>query len=131
MYLPYEQFSVPLIVYIVRSFTHSFVCRSTVTNIFFISVINQLEAQYFCFIISLFDASTCFEHMCSSSGGQNVNTQYCVLSFFFLVLFVLSFFHFPSVLLIIFLPILRQGHHHNYHLFSFLLLSFQSAAFYV
>ena len=38
---------------------------------FFISVINQLDAQNFCFTISLFHASTCFEHMCSSSGGQN------------------------------------------------------------
>ena len=37
----------------------------------FISVINQLDAQNFCFIISLFHASTCFEHMYSSSGGQN------------------------------------------------------------
>jgi len=35
----------------------------------FISVINQLEAKNFCFTISLFHASTCFEHMCSSSGG--------------------------------------------------------------
>jgi len=31
----------------------------------FISVINQLDAQNFCFTISLFQASTCFEHMCS------------------------------------------------------------------
>ena len=31
----------------------------------FISVINQLDAQHFCFTISLFHASTCFEHMCS------------------------------------------------------------------
>ena len=36
----------------------------------FISVINQLDAQNFCFTISLFHASTCFEQMCSSSGGQ-------------------------------------------------------------
>ena len=36
----------------------------------FISVINQLDAQNFCFKISLFHACTCFEHMCSSSGGQ-------------------------------------------------------------
>jgi len=36
--------------------------------IIFISVINQLDAQTFCFTISLFHASTCFEHMCSSSG---------------------------------------------------------------
>ena len=31
----------------------------------FTSVINQLDAQKFCFAISLFHASTCFEHMCS------------------------------------------------------------------
>ena len=31
----------------------------------FISVINQLDAQNFCFTISLFHGSTCFEHMCS------------------------------------------------------------------
>jgi len=36
----------------------------------FISVINQLDAQNFCFTIRLFHASICFEHMCSSSGGQ-------------------------------------------------------------
>jgi len=29
----------------------------------FISVINQLDAQNFCFTISFFHASTCFEHM--------------------------------------------------------------------
>ena len=33
--------------------------------------INQLDALNF-FIISLSQASTCFEHMCSSSGGQIV-----------------------------------------------------------
>jgi len=31
----------------------------------FISVINQLDAQNFCFTISIFHASTCLEHMCS------------------------------------------------------------------
>jgi hypothetical protein len=31
----------------------------------FISVINQLDAQNFCFTISLFHASSSFEHMCS------------------------------------------------------------------
>jgi len=41
----------------------------------FISVINQLDAQKFCFTISLFHASTCFEHMCSSSGRQNCIIQ--------------------------------------------------------
>ena len=42
----------------------------------FISVINQLDAQNFCFTISLFHAPTCFEHMCSSSGGQNCITHH-------------------------------------------------------
>ena len=46
----------------------------------FISVINQLDVQKFCFTISLFHASTCFEHMCSSSGGQNCITQHLVSS---------------------------------------------------
>ena len=32
--------------------------------------INQLDALNF--IISLFQACTCFEHMCSSSGGQKL-----------------------------------------------------------
>ena len=31
-------------------------------KLFFILVINQLEAQNFCFTISLFHASACFEH---------------------------------------------------------------------
>jgi len=45
----------------------------------FISVINQLDVQNFCFTISLFHASTCFEHMFSSSGGQN--SRGCVMQF--------------------------------------------------
>jgi len=58
--------------------------------IIFISVINQLDAQNFCFTISLFHASTCFKHMCSSSGGQNCiwyhtyrcdDTRGCVMQF--------------------------------------------------
>ena len=44
-------------------------------NTTFISVINQLDAQNFCFTVSLFHASTCFEQMCSSSGGQKFITQ--------------------------------------------------------
>ena len=44
-------------------------------RIFFISVINQFDVQNLCFTISLFHASTCFEHMCSSSEGQNYITQ--------------------------------------------------------
>ena len=39
--------------------------------VIFISVINQTDAQNFFFTVSLFHASTCFEHMCLSSGGQN------------------------------------------------------------
>ena len=35
----------------------------------FISVINQLDAQNFCFTVSLFNASTCFEHMCCGWVG--------------------------------------------------------------
>jgi len=46
----------------------------------FISVFNRLDAQTFCFTISLFHASTCFEYMCSSSGGQNCITQPLVSS---------------------------------------------------
>jgi len=46
----------------------------------FISVINQLDAQNFGFTTSLFHASTCFEHMCSSSGGQNCIKQPLVSS---------------------------------------------------
>ena len=58
-------------------------CKKTIENFFtnfdvlltvhlsiFISVINQLDAHNFCFSVSLFHASTCFEYMCSSSGGQ-------------------------------------------------------------
>ena len=44
-----------------------------------ISVINQLDAQNFCFTISLFHASTCFEHMCSSSG--DLDCRGCVMQF--------------------------------------------------
>jgi len=46
----------------------------------FIPVINQLDAQNFCFTISLFHASTCFEHTCLSSGGQNCIIQPLVSS---------------------------------------------------
>jgi len=46
----------------------------------FISVINQPDAQNVCFTVSLFHASTCFEHMCSSSGCQNCITQPLVSS---------------------------------------------------
>jgi hypothetical protein len=40
--------------------------------------INQLDALNF--IMSLFHASTCFEHMCSSLGGQNFTIRPLVSS---------------------------------------------------
>ena len=40
--------------------------------------INQLDALNF--IMSLFHASTCFEHTCSASGGQNCTIQPLVSS---------------------------------------------------
>ena len=46
----------------IYQFVKSFNFTLKYTNIFFISVINQLDAQNFCFPISLFHASTCFEH---------------------------------------------------------------------
>ena len=54
-------------------------CIQPILSIF-ISVINQINAQNFCFTISLFHASTCFEHMCSPTGGQNCITQRLVSS---------------------------------------------------
>ena len=37
---------------------------SQLTNSTSVSAINQIDAQNFCFTISLLHASTCFEHMC-------------------------------------------------------------------
>ena len=54
---------------------HFFTFLLTVHLGTFISVINELDAPNFCFKISLFHAPTCFEHMCSSAGGQNCITQ--------------------------------------------------------
>ena len=51
------------------------------TGIFIFSIylnINQLDALSF--IMSLFHASTCFEHKCSSSGGQNCTIHSLVSS---------------------------------------------------
>ena len=59
---------------------HSKQKKSVTHKCIFISVINQLDAQHFCFTISLFHACTCFEHMCSSSGDQNCITQPLVSS---------------------------------------------------
>jgi len=48
-----------------RQHTKSFAVLLTVLHLnIFISVINQLDAHNFCFTISLFHASTCFEHYC-------------------------------------------------------------------
>jgi len=60
--------------------TFNFDVLLTVHLSIFILVINQLDAQNFCFTIRLFHASSCFERMCSSSGGQNCITQPVVLS---------------------------------------------------
>ena len=50
----------------------------------FISVINQPDAQNFCFTISFFHASTCFEHMCSkhveASNKLIVKRKFCASS---------------------------------------------------
>ena len=53
------------------------VIQETVTDYLFLNI-NQLDALNF--IISLFHASTCFEHMCSSSGGQNCTIESLVSS---------------------------------------------------
>jgi len=52
----------------------SLVLLTVYLNIF-ISVIKQLDAQNVCFTKSSFHVSTCFENMCSASGGQNCITQ--------------------------------------------------------
>jgi len=46
----------------VREFSDCFDILLTVLLSIFILVINQLDAQNFCFTISLSHASTCFEH---------------------------------------------------------------------
>ena len=51
--------------------------QGAVTDELFINI-NELDALNF--IISLFQASTCFEPMCSSSGGQNCIIQSLVSS---------------------------------------------------
>ena len=55
----------PALLVCVDSIASIFYVFLTVHLSIFISVINQLDAQNFCFTISLFHASTCFEHMCS------------------------------------------------------------------
>jgi len=45
--------------------SYNFYVLLTVHLSIFILVINQLDEQNFCFTISSFHSSTCFEHMCS------------------------------------------------------------------
>jgi len=52
--------------------THFFDVMLTVHLNIFISVINQLDTQNFCFTISLFHASTCFEHSLWYSPSSGV-----------------------------------------------------------
>jgi len=54
--------------------------KGGLTLFFFISVFNQLDAQNLFHNKFLFHDTTCFEHMCSSSGGQNCITQPLVSS---------------------------------------------------
>jgi len=67
-------YSVHIIYYLFLSTIRSFYVLLTVhLNVFFL-VINEFVAQNFCFTINLFNASTFFGHMCSSSGSQNFIT---------------------------------------------------------
>jgi hypothetical protein len=54
------------------------ICRPKTSVLCLFLNINQLDALNF--IISLFQASTCFEHMCSSSGEKNCIIQHLVSS---------------------------------------------------
>ena len=62
------------------------VLRITCKYHLFISVINHLDAQNFCFTTSLFHASTCFEHMCSEHveawNKLIVKQKFCASSWF-------------------------------------------------
>jgi len=71
MQFTYNQLPITLFLHDNGNLMTNFDVLLTVHLSIFISVFNQLDAQNFCFTISLFYASTCFEHMCSSSGGQN------------------------------------------------------------
>ena len=54
------------------NYSFNFDVLLTVHLSIFISVINQLDAQTFCFTISLFHASTCFEHMMIFTCARNM-----------------------------------------------------------
>jgi len=53
------------------------------------------------FIMSLFQASKCFEHMCSSSGGQNCTIQPLVSSNVFYNEFISFLYMFRAHVLIV------------------------------
>ena len=46
--------------------------RTILANLIFHLFLNVNQLDALNFVISLFQASTCFEHMCSSSGGQKL-----------------------------------------------------------
>jgi hypothetical protein len=54
------------------NYTFNFDVLLTVHLSIFISVINQLDAQKFCFTISLSHASTCFEHMMIFTSARDM-----------------------------------------------------------
>ena len=90
----------------------------------FISVINQLDAQKFCFTVSLFHASTCFEHMCSkhveARNKLTVKQKFCASSWLITEINISSWssffsYFFPSCFILscfYFVP------YNNFHLFS-------------
>ena len=68
----------------IHTYTENFDVLLTVHLSIFISVINQLDAHNFCFTISLFLASTCFEHMClkhvEARNKLTVKQKFCASS---------------------------------------------------
>ena len=66
--------------------THVLIIRSSKSHYTASGIITPIGSRLvhlctqFCFTISLFHNSTCFEHMFSSSGGQNCVTQPLVSS---------------------------------------------------
>jgi len=70
----------------------------------FISLFNQLDAQNFCFTISLFHACTCFEHMCSKHveawNKLIVKQKFCASSWLITEIKTIYMFQtvFPSII---------------------------------
>ena len=69
----YDLYRHMLVVTIKSEHTHIFWYFADRASQYIYLNINQLDALNF--IMSLFHASTCFEHKCSSSGGQNCTIQ--------------------------------------------------------